>query len=126
MWCGRAIGRVGDVSARFPCSGQHGQNVALAEDEKRLAVDRDFSAAVFPVQNLVADLHFHRHALAVIEPAWADGEDLAFLRFSLAVSGMNRPPRLCSAPSSERTTTRSASGPTLTDTAFFVAMGVPH
>src|SRR5689334_20407007 len=68
---------------RLVFSGQHGQHVTLTQDEQPLAVDRELAAAVLPEQDPVADLHFHRHALAVIEPARAGGEDLAFLRFFL-------------------------------------------
>ena len=64
-----------------------GENVALAQDEKRLAVDDDLGAAVLSVQDLVADLDVHRHALAFVEPARADGEDLALLRLLLGGVG---------------------------------------
>src|SRR5215207_1037014 len=72
-----------DIGAPSAWSVQHGQDVALTQDEKRLAIDGDFSAAVFPVKHLVADLHFHRHALAVVESARAGGDDLALLRLFL-------------------------------------------
>src|SRR5690242_10949127 len=64
-------------------SAQDGEDVGLAEDEKRLAVYDDFGAAVFPKEDSVADLDVHRDALAVVEAARADGEDLALLRLLL-------------------------------------------
>src|SRR4029078_7330589 len=39
--------------------------------------------AVLPVQHLVADLHIHRDALVLLEPARAHGNDLALLRLLL-------------------------------------------
>src|SRR5215207_11177567 len=64
-------------------SGEHGQDVGLAQNEQRFAIDRDFGAAVPPKQDLVADLHFHRDAFALLKPPGADGENLALLRLLL-------------------------------------------
>src|SRR5215207_8528922 len=61
-----------------------GQDVALAQDQEVLAVDRDLGAAVLGVEDLVALRDVERHALAVIvELAVTDGEDLALLRLLL-------------------------------------------
>src|SRR6185503_18427007 len=86
-WPGRNV-RCQVLRAR---SGQHGQDVSLAQNEERLAVDHDFSAAVFPEQHLVADFDFHGDALAVIEPTCTHGEDLAFLRLLFRCVGDEQP-----------------------------------
>src|SRR3954467_3338594 len=41
---------------------QNREDVGFTQDQQLLAIDRDFSAAVFPVQHLVTDLHVHRDA----------------------------------------------------------------
>src|SRR5687768_13559928 len=66
-----------------PASADDGEDVALAENQELLAVDRDFGAAVLPVKDLVADLEVHRDSLALLEAAGADGDDLALLRLLL-------------------------------------------
>src|SRR4030095_314616 len=68
-------------------SEQDGEDVVLAQDEKRLAVYDDFGAAVFPKEDSVADLDIHRDALAFVEAARADGENLALLRLLLGGVG---------------------------------------
>src|SRR5690606_13927344 len=56
----------------------HGHDVFFAHDEEILAVDLDFSAAVFAERNLVADLDVERTDGAVFENlALADRDDLA-------------------------------------------------
>src|SRR5690349_11017843 len=77
-----------------PCGkalGEDREDVALAQDEQRLAVDHDFAAAVLPEQDLVAGFDFHRHALAVVEAARSGRDDLALLRLFLGGVGDEEP-----------------------------------
>src|SRR6266567_2149987 len=62
------------------CLHKHRENVAFPKNQERLAVDRDFGAAVLSVQDLVANLDVHRDALVLLEAPRPDGEDLALLR----------------------------------------------
>src|SRR4051812_31509550 len=55
------------------------EDVALAEDQELLALDRDFGSAVLPVQHLVADFDVHRNTLVLLESARSDGNDLTLL-----------------------------------------------
>jgi hypothetical protein len=63
------------------------EHVGLAQDQVRLVVERDFGAAVLPVEHLVADLHVHRDALVLLESARSDRDDLALLRLFLGGVG---------------------------------------
>src|SRR3954466_4833516 len=65
------------------CLYEDREDIGLTEDEQLLAVDRDFRAAVLPVQHLVADLDVHRNALVLLEAARSHGNDLALLRLLL-------------------------------------------
>src|SRR4051794_35786931 len=60
------------------------EDVAGAQDQVVLAVVLDLGAAVLGVDDLVADGDVQRDAVAVVvDPARADGEDLALLRLLL-------------------------------------------
>src|SRR5690606_20177490 len=63
------------------------ENVGLAEDEVLLALERDFGAAVLPVEDLVADLDVHGDAIAVLEASGSDCDDLTLLRLFLGGVG---------------------------------------
>src|SRR5689334_11238263 len=57
------------------------ENLVLAHDKQLLAVDLDLGTAVPAEQDAVAGLHVQRLARAVLQVfAFADGDDLAFLR----------------------------------------------
>src|SRR5680860_421991 len=60
-----------------------GQNVGLAQDQQVLAVDLDLGAAVLAVENGVALADVERPALAVLDGAVPNREDLALLRLLL-------------------------------------------
>src|SRR6266478_939421 len=67
-----------------PCAangwlGDDAEDVPLREDEKVLSVDDDFGPSVLGVDDPVALLDIEGHALAIVEPAWADAEDDALL-----------------------------------------------
>src|ERR1019366_2620947 len=64
-----------------------GKDVAFTENQDLLVVDGDFRAAVLPVQDLVADLDLHLHALALFDSAGADRDDFALLRLLLGGVG---------------------------------------
>src|SRR5262245_6284379 len=59
----------------------HGEDVAAAQDEQVLAIDRDLGAAVLRVDDRVADLHVEGDDLAGLlgAAAGADGEHSALL-----------------------------------------------
>src|SRR6476646_6894536 len=63
------------------------QNVRLAENEVLISLDGDLGATVLPVEHLVADLHFHRNSLVLLEAARSNGDDLALLRLFLGGIG---------------------------------------
>jgi hypothetical protein len=73
------------ASANLSTPLDHRENVTLAEDEVLIAIDRDLGAAVFAVEDLVADLDVERDAVAplLIELARSDGDDFALLRLFL-------------------------------------------
>src|SRR4051812_37545644 len=84
------------VRSEFPIqlsvgSADDREDVALAEDQELLALDRDFGAAVLPVLHLVANLDVHRNALVLLESAGSDGDDLALLRLLLRCVGDIQP-----------------------------------
>jgi hypothetical protein len=66
-----------------------GEDVRLAEHQQILAVERDLGAAVLAVEDLVALGDVERDALlaVLVEPALADGDDLALLRLLLGGVG---------------------------------------
>src|SRR5262249_27074559 len=69
-------------------SADDAEDVFLAHDQVLVADDLDFGAGVGAEQHRVADLDRERRALAVIEElAFADGDDLAFLRLLLRALG---------------------------------------
>src|SRR5690606_14595798 len=58
----------------------HGEDVARGQDEVVLAAVLDLGAAVLAVDDLVADRHVERDAVAVVvDTARTDGQDLALL-----------------------------------------------
>ena len=69
------------------------QDIVLAHNQMVLAFEHNLAARVLAEENLIARLHFDRDKLALVGVlALADGDDLALLRLSLAVSGMMIPP----------------------------------
>src|SRR4029450_6617454 len=64
-------------------SADDGEDVALTQYQELLAIDGDFGSAVLSVQDLVADLDAPGNALAFVEAARANGDDLALLRLFL-------------------------------------------
>src|SRR5690242_1761282 len=69
----------------------NGEHVTGGQDQVLHAVDLDLGPAVLRVDDLVADLDVDRDALAVLEPAGADGDDLALLRALLRGVGDDEP-----------------------------------
>src|SRR5262249_38573386 len=87
---------------------QHPHQVAFFHDHVLDAIELDFGARPLAEQHSVADLDVDRDELAaLIATTVADGNDLPFLRFSFAVSGMMMPPLLFSSASIRLMTTRS-------------------
>ena len=68
------------------------QDVGLLHDQEVLAIDLDFGARPFAEQDDVASLDIERDQLAAfVARAWADGDDLAFLRLFLGSVGNDDP-----------------------------------
>ncbi|CDX52713.1 hypothetical protein MPL3365_170047 [Mesorhizobium plurifarium] len=66
----------------------HTQDVAFLHDEQVFAVELDVGAGPLAEQDAVVDLHVEGGELAaLIASAWADGNDLAFLRLFLGRVG---------------------------------------
>ena len=87
---------------------QHPHQVAFLHDHVLDAVELDFGPRPLAEQHAVADLDVDRDELAaLIATTGADGNDLPFLGFSLAVSGMMMPPLVFSSASIRLMTTRS-------------------
>ena len=91
-------------------SGDDAQDVAFLHDQQLFAVDRDFGARPFAEQDAVAGLDRGRSARPESLRAFAGGDDFALGGFSLALSGMIRPPLVFSSDWTRRTRTRSCSG----------------
>ncbi len=96
------------------------EDIVLAHDQVSIAVDLDFSAAVFRNQHLVAGFNGEIDFLAVVVNfTGAKSDDFATTLpscgFSFAVSGIMMPPFFTSVSSIGCTSTRSPSGLTLTD-----------
>jgi hypothetical protein len=89
-----------------------GEDVGLAKDQQVLAVDLDLRAAVLRVEDLVALGDVERDALLalVVEPAVADGDDLALLGLLLGGVGRTRPLAVVCSSSSALTISRSPRG----------------
>ncbi len=66
----------------------HGEDIVFGHDKVFLAVNLDFSARVAGEENTVVLLELHGGTGAVIsDPAGADFDDFAFLRFFLGAVG---------------------------------------
>jgi hypothetical protein len=84
------------------------ENVGFLHDQQVFAVDLDFRAGPLAEQNLVASLDVQRNQLAsFVTSAGASSDNFAFLRLSLAESGIMIPPAVFASDSTRRTTTRS-------------------
>ena len=83
----------------------------FAHDQEFLAVDLDLGAGVLAEEDFVAGLDVEREYFAlVVRLAFSDGDNLALLGFSFALSGIMMPPRTVSPSSKRRTRIRSWSG----------------
>ena len=86
----------------------HPHQVAFFHDHVLDAVKLNLGPRPLAEQHPVADLDVDRDELAaLIATTRADGNDLPFLGFSLAVSGMMMPPLVFSSASIRLMTTRS-------------------
>src|SRR5687767_13790819 len=85
--------RISDFSERrseisvSSLSANDGEDVRLSQDQERVAIEGDLGSAVLSVEDLVADLHFHRHSLVLLEAARARSDDFALLRLLLGGVG---------------------------------------
>ena len=94
-----------------PAAFEHPHDIGFLHDQEFFAIDLHFGARPFAEQNSVARLKIDWNQFAgFVAGAGADGNDLAFLRLFLAVSGIIMPPFDFSSPSTRRRTTRSCRG----------------
>ena len=68
----------------------NGENIALFDDGKFLAVHLEIRARVLGAKHLVADLHLHLDLFSVDDPAGADGHDDTGLGFFLGGRGKKK------------------------------------
>src|SRR3546814_8011974 len=87
----------------------HAEDVAFLHDEQVLAVDLDLGPRPFAEKDPVAGFHGEFDEIAVvIARAETDGDDFAFLRHFLAVSGLTMPAEVFSSASDRKSTRQNS------------------
>jgi hypothetical protein len=87
------------------------ENIAFLHDQQVLPIDLDLALRPFAEKHTIAGFEVRRHEFtSFVANACANGDDFAFLRLFLALSGMTMPPGVFSSALMRRTRTRSCNG----------------